>query len=283
MTRPLPWLLVLAAGCSGGDDGPAPLAKVPGKLGTIAVGSASIFAIDTADGTIVELGLDGSLIGKVPTVGVVTELSASGAVVAWVEKEGNNGKLKRRKAGTVEALGTLTFAPKPMVTSEGVVYSDTGIIGLWADAVPSRIATPAAGAKLIGVDASYAYTLEGQTVQKYDRRMDMKEMVVASASAATVTAGLLAYRRGDDVRIHDPFTKFDHSFGMVPASYPCELLIAGRAVMCGKYRNLEEVTEELLEDPVGGYAAVGRDLYWVRVDGASSELFKVDSELVLEK
>lgn len=282
MSRLVPWLLVLAAGCSGGGDGPQPLAKVPGKLGVLAVGSASIFAIDTTDSTLVELGLDGSLIGKLPTVGAVTALSAAGDLVAWVEKEGNNGKLKRRKAGTVEALGTLTFAPRPMVTTEGVVDSDTGIIGLWAEATPARIATPAAGATLIGVDASFAYTLEGQTVQKYDRRMDMKEMVVGSASAATVTAGLLAYRTGDDVRIHDPFTKFDHSFGAVPASYPCELLIAGRAVMCGKYRCLEEVTEELLEDPVGGYAAAGRDLYWVKVDGASSELFKVDSELVLE-
>jgi hypothetical protein len=283
MTRLLPWLLVVAAGCSGGDDGPAPLAKVPGKLGKLAVGSASIFAIDTTDSTIVELGLDGSMIGKLQTVGAVTELSAAGDLVAWVEKEGNNGKLKRRKAGAIEALGTLTFAPKPMVTSEGVVYSDTGIIGLWADATPSRIATPAAGATLIGVDASYAYTLEGQTVQKYDRRMAMKEMVVASASAATVNGGTLAYRTGNDVRINDPLTKFDHSFGMVPASYPCELLIAGRAVMCGKYRSLDEVTAELLEDPVGGYAAAGRDLYWVRVEGATTALFKVDSELVLEE
>ena len=283
MTRPLPWLLVLAVGCSGGDDGPAPLAKVPSKLGKLAVGGASIFAIDTTDNTIVELGLDGSMIGKLPTVGAVTELSAAGDLVAWVEKEGNNGKLKRRKAGAVEALGTLTFTPQPMATSEGVVYSDTGIIGLWADATPSRIATPAAGAKLIGVDAAYAYTLEGQTVQKYDRRMGTKEMVVGSASGATVVAGMLAYRTGDDVRIHDPLTKFDHSFGTVPAAYPCELLVAGRAVMCGKYRALDEVTEELLEDPVAGYAAAGRDLYWAKIDGTSTELFKVDSEMVLEK
>lgn len=280
MTR-LPWILVLAAGCSGGDDGPPPLAKVPGKLGKLAVGSTSIFAIDTTDNTLVELGLDGSLIGKPQTVGPVTELSASGELVAWVEKEGNNGKLKRRKGGTIEALGTLTFTPKPLVTSEGVAYSDTGIIGMWADAVPTRLATPAAGATLIGVDATYAYTLEGGTVFAYDR-MGAKEMVVASASAATVTAGLLAYRTAEGVRIHDVFTKFDHLFGAPPAGYACDLLIAGRAVMCGEYRCLEEVTEELLDGPVAGYAANGRDLYWTRLDGANTELFKVDSELMLE-
>jgi hypothetical protein len=282
MTRSLPWLLVLAAGCSGGDDGPPPLAKVPGKLGTIAVGSASIFAIDTTDSTIVELGLDGTMIGKLETIGAVTELSAAGDLVAWVEKEGNNGKLKRRKAGAIEALGTLTFSPKPIVTAEGVVYSDTGIIGLWADAVPVRIATPAAGATLIGVDSSFAYTLEGQTVQKYDRRMDMKEMVVPSASAATVSAGLLAYRTGEGVRIHDVFTQFDHAYGAPPAGYTCDLLIAGRAVMCGKYRCLDEVTDELLDDPVAGYTAVGRDIYWVKVDGSTSEVFKVDAEQMAE-
>lgn len=281
MTRPLPWLLVLAVGCSGGDDGTPPLAKVSGKLGKLAVGSTSILALDTGDHTIVELGLDGSMIGKLPTVGAVTELSAAGDLVAWVEAEGNNGKLKRRKAGVVEALGTLTFAPKPIVTSEGIVYSDTGIIGLWADAVPTRLATPAAGATLLGADAAYAYTLEGQTVQRYDRRTDMKEMVVMGASAATVGGGNLAYRTGEGVRIHDLSTVFDHLFGAPPAGYACELLIAGRAVMCGKYRCLEEVTEELLEDPVGGYAAAGRDLYWVKVNGANSELFKVDSEQML--
>ena len=119
-------------------------------------------------------------------------------------------------------------------------------------------------------------------MQMYDRRMDTKEMVVASASAATVSAGQLAYRTGEGVRIHDVFTKFDHAYGMPPAGYTCELLIAGRTVMCGKYRCLDEVTDELLEDPVAGYAAAGTDIYWAKVSGSSTELFKVNAEQVTE-
>ena len=283
MSRLALLVLLAAVGCTD-DSGPPPLAKVPGKLGKIAVGTSSLFAIDTTDNTIIEINIaDGAVIGKLMTVGAVTDLSAAGDLVAWVEKEGNNGKVKRRKAGAIDALGTLTFMPHILVTDEGVFYSDTGIIGLWADQVPTRIGSPAGASTLIGVDASYAYTVEaGMSVQKYDRRMDMKEMVVGSTQGATVKGGMLAYRTGEGVRIHDLFTKFDALFGAPPADYPCELLLAGRAVMCGKYRALEGETEELLDDPVAGYAAVGRDLYWVKTAGASSEIYKTDSELKLK-
>jgi hypothetical protein len=119
-------------------------------------------------------------------------------------------------------------------------------------------------------------------VQRYDRRMDMKEEVVATAQGATVKDGYLAYRTADGVRIHDLFTKFDALFGMPPAGYECKLLIAGRAVMCGKWRCLESVTEELLEDPVSGYTSVGRDLYWGKTEGTKTEIFKTDAEQKLE-
>jgi hypothetical protein len=283
MSRLALLVLLVAVGCTD-DSGPPPLAKVPGKLGKIAVGTSSLFAIDTGDSTLVEINLaDGAVIGKLTTVGAVTEVSAAGDLVAWVEKEGNNGKVKRRKAGTVDTLGTLTFAPRILATDEGVFYSDTGIIGLWTDAVPTRIGSPPGAATLIGVDTSHAYTLEaGMSVQRYDRRMDMREMVIASSQGATVKAGILAYRTGEGVRIHDVFTKFDALFGAPPADYPCDLLLAGRAVMCGKYRALEGETEELLDDPVTGYAAIGRDLYWVKTAGSNSEIYKTDSELKLK-
>ncbi len=276
-------LVVLAlSACGDGDSGPPPLATVTGKLGTIAVNNTSIFAIDTTDDTIIELGLDGSMIGKLPTVMKVTDLAAAGDIVGWVEVEGSHQIVQRRKAGVVETLPTLTFTPHIVATTEGLFYIDTGIIALWGDAGAERLATPAPGAKLLGVDTSFVYTLEGASVQRYDRRMDMKEEVVASTMGATVKDGYLAYRTAEGVRIHDLFTKFDAVFGMPPAGYECNLLIAGRAVMCGKWRCLESVTEELLEDPVAGYTSVGRDIYWMRAAGASSDIFKTDAEQKLK-
>ncbi len=274
-------LLLAFTACTDEDSGPPPIAKVPGKLGKLAVNATSIFAIDTADNTVVELGLDGSMIGKLPSVGPVSDLAAAGDLVGWVETEGTRKNVKRRKAGTVETLST--FSPHVVATTEGLFYSDLGLIASWNDATPTRIATPSGEVTLLGVDASYAYTLEaGMSVQRYDRRMDMKEEIVASTLGAAVRDGYLSYRTADGVRIHDLFTKFDALFGMPPAGYTCELLIAGHAVMCGKYRCLEGQTEELLEDPVGGYTSVGRDLYWVKVSGDTSEIFKTDSEQKLD-
>jgi hypothetical protein len=278
------WLLLVLAvsACSDEDSGPPPIAKVPGKLGTIAVNNTSIFAIDTTDDSIIELGLDGTMIGKLPTVMKVTDLAAAGDIVGWVEVEGSHQIVQRRKAGVVETLATLTFAPKIVATTEGIFYSDTGIIARWGDTGAERLATPAAGATLLGVDASFVYTLEGASVQRYDRRMDMKEEVVATTMGATVKDGYLAYRTADGVRIHDLFTKFDALFGMPPAGYECNLLIAGRAVMCGQWRCLENVTEELIDDPVTGYTSVGKTLYWAQAAGTSSEIFTTDAEQKLK-
>ncbi|CAN5923684.1 hypothetical protein BH11MYX3_BH11MYX3_00060 [soil metagenome] len=280
--RPHALLLLLAiTGCAGEDSGPLAIAKVPGKLGKIAVNATSIFAIDTADSTVVELGLDGTMIGKLPNVGPVSDLAASGDLVAWVETEGTRKNVKRRKGGVIETLST--FSPHVVATAEGLFYSDLGLIASWNEATPSRIASPTGDVTLLGVDTSYAYTLEaGMSVQRYDRRMNVKEEFVASTLGAAVRDGYLSYRTADGVRIHDLFTKFDALFGMPPADYTCDLLIAGHAVLCGKYRCLEGVTEELLEDPVGGYTSVGRDLYWVKVSATSSEIFKTDSEQKLE-
>ncbi|MBL0217216.1 MAG: hypothetical protein IPQ07_25485 [Myxococcales bacterium] len=280
--RPHGLLLLLAlSGCTDEASGPSPFATVPGTLGKLAINDTSIFAIDTSTNTIVELGLDGSMIGKLPTVGPVSELAAAGDLVAWVETEGTRKNVRRRKAGVVETLST--FSPHIAATAEGLFYSDTGLIASWNDAVPTRIATPTGDVTLIGIDASYAYTLEtGMSVQRYDRRMDMKEVVVASTLGATVRDGILGYRTAEGVRVHDLFTKFDALFGMPPATYPCDLLIAGRAIMCGKYRCLESVTEELLDDPVTGYTSIGRDLVWGKTAGASTELYRIDSEAALK-
>jgi hypothetical protein len=272
-------LLVLAvSACGDGDSGPPPIATVTAKLGAIAVNNTSIFAIDTTDDTIIELGLDGTMIGKLPTVMKVTEIAAAGDIMGWVEVEGSHQIVQRRKAGVVETLATLTFTPHIVATTEGIFYGDTGIIAKWGDVGAERLATPAAGSTLLGVDTSFVYTLEGASVQRYDRHMDMKEEVVATTQGATVKDGYLAYRTADGVRIHDLFTKFDALFGMPPAGYECNLLIAGRAVMCGKWRCLESVTEELLDDPVSAYTSVGRDIYWAKASGTKSDIFKTDAE-----
>jgi hypothetical protein len=274
-------LLVALSACAADDTGPPPLAVVQGKLGRIAVNTTSMFAIDTTDNSLVELGLDGSMIGKLPTAGAVSDVAAAGDLVAWVEAEGTNKHVKRRKAGVVETLPT--FTPHIVVTADGVFYSDAGLIASWSDAVPTRIATPAAGAALIGIDTAYAYTVEaGMSVVRYDLRMDMSEAVLPTAMSATVSAGLLAYRTADGVRIHDLFTKFDAVIGTPPADYACDLLIAGNAVMCGKYRELNGASDELLTDPVTGYTAIGRDVYWVTQSGAKSEIRTIDAEQKLK-
>jgi len=275
-------LLLVVSACGTDDSGPPAIAKVSGKLGTIAVNNTSIFAIDTTDDSIIELGLDGTMIGKLPTTMKVTGLAAAGDVVGWVEVEGSHSIIQRRKAGTYDTLGTLVFTPSIVATIEGVFYSDTGIIALWGDNGAERLATPAAGATLLGVDSSYAYTLEGTSVQRYDRRMDMKEEVVATAMGATVKDGYLAYKTGEGVRIHDLFTKFDALFGMPPAGYECSLLIAGRAVMCGQYRCLENVTEKLVDKPVLSATSVGRNLYWTQASGTGTEIFTTDAEAKIE-
>ena len=83
--------------------------------------------------------------------------------------------------------------------------------------------------------------------------------------------GELAYKTAEGVRKRDLFSEFDRVVGAVPETYECELLIAGQAVMCGKFRAFEGMLDELLRDPVAGYAAVGSDVGTpvIQVNGAA--------------
>jgi hypothetical protein len=114
--------------------------------------------------------------------------------------------------------------------------------------------------------------------------MDMTSTVVLdSTTSAAVKSGELAYRTDIDVRKRDLFTEFDRIVGAVPANYDCELLMAGSAVMCGKFRVLEGAVDELLRDPVGGYTAVGSEVYWVRAEGGVSAIRVVDADAVTDE
>ena len=56
--------------------------------------------------------------------------------------------------------------------------------------------------------------------------------------------------------------------------------------MCGKYRAMDGLLVELLEDPVLTYASVGKDLYWVKTQGGdkpTSAIYKADAEAPLEE
>jgi hypothetical protein len=58
--------IAVAVAACGGDDGPAlppPIAEIPGTLQKLAVNDTSMFSIDTDTGDLLELGLDGTLIG----------------------------------------------------------------------------------------------------------------------------------------------------------------------------------------------------------------------------
>jgi hypothetical protein len=169
---------------------------------------------------------------------------------------------------------------------EGPVYSDIGIIASWFEATPERIATPEMGATVIAADASFAYTREQTTaIMKYPRSGDPAEMLLASSMGASVSTGQLAYLTPEGIRLRDLFTMFDRVVGMPPATVTCDPLIAGRAVVCGKYRGMEGITEEILKDPVVAYTAVGKDVYWISgsTKDATSKIFKTDAEIVLNK
>src|SRR5213075_1166111 len=189
----------------------------------------------------------------------------------------------------VESMRATTASPKLLATAEGLFYSDGSLVALWTEgANPDRVALTGTGAKVIGVDGSYVYTVEADTsVLKYPRAGSdtgdggtAAESVLASSKDATVKDGQIAHRTADGIRERDLSTGFDRIVGAPPADYACELLIAGRAVMCGKYRALDGMITELLDDPVAGYAAVGKDVVWVKSDGDSSTIFRVDAELV---
>jgi hypothetical protein len=65
----------------------------------------------------------------------------------------------------------------------------------------------------------------------------------------------------------------------------CDLLIAGTAVMCGKYRSMNGVADELLTDPVVSYASRGKELYWATTKSGGkpvTRIFVTDAEMPLE-
>jgi len=280
-----PILVVVALAACGSDAPslPPPLAEVPGTLGTLAVDDTAIFAIDGDTGALVELGLDGTLHDPLPTIGAVLEVTAKGDTVAWVEVEGSGTVVKRRvgDAGTIESQRT--FDAHVIATDEGVFYSDIGLVASWTASVPERIATPVGtdSPRLLDVDGAFAYTLEADTsVVKYTRMEQTSEVLLPTSTTPAVRAGQLAYRTDEGVRLRDLFTMFDRVVGAVPASYDCQPLIVQRAVMCGRFRALEGTADELLRDPVGGYAAAGSDVYWVTSEDGVSSIRVVDAEAV---
>jgi hypothetical protein len=284
MTRIAGFLICALVACSEEDTGPPPLAEVEGHLQSITVNDTSIFALDGNDSTVVELTIDGMLVGKLPNNNIAVEVVAQGDWVAWVEKEGTGYIVRRRKAGMVESLRL--FAPRIVASQEGLFYSDLGIIASWIGPTPERIATPEMGATVIAVDAGFAYTREQSTaIMKYPRSGDPAEMLLPSSMGASVSTGQLAYVTAEGLRLRDLFTMFDRVVGTPPATVTCEPLIAGRAVVCGKYRGMEGVTEEILKDPVTAYTAVGKNVYWIsRGDkDTKSKIFVTDAEIVLKK
>jgi len=279
-------LLVALVGCGGGgESGEPPLAEIDAQLTALAVNDTSLFAIDAKDSSVVEIGLlDGALIGKLPSNGAVSELVAQGGWVAWVETEGSGKLIRRRKTGgMIESTRAQTAAPKILATSEGLFYSDGMLVAIWKEdgSNPDRVAITGAGAKAIGIDLSYVYTTEIDTsVVKYPRTGEPSEVVLPMSKDAIVRDGQIAHRTSEGIRERDLTSGFDRVVGAPPADYVCELLIAGRAVMCGKYRAMDGMLTELLDEDVSGYAAVGKTVVWVKTDGKTSEIYKVDAELV---
>lgn len=277
MTR-LAWLsIVIVAACS--DDAPPkdpPLAEVPSPLERLAVNDSSLFAIDTRDRTLVEIGRDGTLTGTVPTAGPVTDVVAAADWVAWIETEGTGFVIKRRKGGMTSSQRAI--APHIVATTDGLVYSDTGLVALWTEGSPERVAMPPSGATVLNADLSFTYVaLADSSVVRYPRQGGEAEQLLASSTGATVGGGQLAHRTTEGIRLRDLFTGFDRVVGAPPADYACELLIAGRAVVCGKYRAMDGMLLELLRDPVTGYTAIGKDLYWIE-GGDVSSIYVVDAE-----
>ena len=284
------WIAIALAACGGTDDdsGPPPLAEVEGTLAHLAINDTSVFAIDTRDKSLVEIGLDGTVKGKLMTRDAVLEVVAHGDWVAWIEVEGSGKIIRRRRNGMFESMRP--FDPHIAASAEGLFYSDPGLLAVWPwDGPPQRIAMPAPNTSLIAVDPSFAYTRDstGQLV-RYARTADMSETLLADSAGIQIKDGQLAYRTEDGVRVRDLFTSFDHVVGVPPADYPCELLIAGRAVLCGKYRSMDGVAQELLTDPVGGYASRGKDVFWITTKPGSasdkpiSQLRLADAEVMIE-
>jgi hypothetical protein len=269
------------AACGSEDSGPPPIAEVSGTIGALAVNSTSLFGLD-ANGGIVEISLaDGSVVGMLPTLLPATELVAAADWVAWIEPEGT-GHVVRRRRGDATVESTRTFEPHLAGRADGLFFSDLSLIAKWTDSgVIDRVATPGLTPRVLDVDASFAYVVEGDTsVVRYPLGSDVPEVLFPTSTSVTVSAEQMAYRTGEGVRLRNLFTSFDRLVGAPPPAVQCNLVIAGAAVMCGKYRSLEGVTDELLTDPVNGSVAVGKDLYWVTLNGDVSEIYKTDAELV---
>ncbi|MBA2540381.1 MAG: hypothetical protein H0V17_12145 [Deltaproteobacteria bacterium] len=282
-------VITIAIGACGGDEPGVPLAppiaQIPATLSRLAINDTSMFSIDLDAGELIELGLDGSSIGTLPTAGEVTELAAHGDLVAWVEIEGTGTVIKRRRgANPIESHRT--FDAHLIANADGLFFSDLGLIAAWPEGVPQRIATPidtTASPRLLDVDSSFAYVAQDAgAVIKYTRDSDISEVQLETSEAATVKAGQLAYRAPDGIRMRDLFSGFDRVVGFVPASYACELLIVEQAVMCNRFRVLQGNAAELLVDPVVGYAAVGREVYWITSADGISEIRVTDAESIAE-
>ena len=275
-------MLVVAACGGGGESGDPPLAEIDGALQKLAVNDTAAFAI-TADNAIVEISLtDGTVLGTLPANGAISDLAAHGTWVAWIEVEGSGKVIKRRKTdGMIETHRTTTAAPKILATSEGLFYSDGQLVAIWKEGMnPDRVALTGGTSTVIGVDASFVYTTEADTsVVKYARTADTTEVLLPMSKDAIVRDGQIAHRTAEGIRMRDLLTGFDRIVGAPPADYACELLIAGRAVICGKYRAMDGMITELLDDDVSGYAAMGRNVVWVKTDGKKSSLYRVDAEL----
>ncbi|MCW5807726.1 MAG: hypothetical protein KIT31_35565 [Deltaproteobacteria bacterium] len=273
-------LIATLAAC-GGEDREPPFAEVPGQIGSLAVNDTSLFGID-AMGGIVEINLaDAAIVGMLPTLAAAKEIVAAADWVAWIEPEGTGNVVRRRRGdGTVES--TRTFEPHLAARATGLFFSDLQLVAKWNDdGVIERVATPGLNPRVLDVDATYAYTVEGDTsVVRYMVGTDQGEVLLPTSMGASIKDEQLAYRTGEGIRLRNLFTSFDRVVGTPPASVMCNLVIAGSAVMCGKYRALEGVVDELLSDPVNGAVAVGKDLYWVTLDGDTSQIYKTDAELV---
>jgi hypothetical protein len=277
--------LVAALGaCGGGDSGEPPLAIVEAQLGALAINNTSFFAIDKADSKVLEIGLaNGVMVGKLPSIGAVSEVAAFGTTVAWVEVEGSGKVIKRRKAdGTVDSTRPQTSMPKIIANADGVIYSDGMLVALWKEdgSNPERIAITDGNSRVLGADLTSAFTLEADTsVKKWPRNGDPGSVVLPMTKDATVLDAELAHRTSEGIRQLNLTTGFDRVVGMPPADYVCKPLIAGRATLCGKYRAMDGMTTELLDDDPDAYAAIGRIVVWVKTNGTKSELHKVDAEL----
>jgi len=214
----------------------------------------------------------------------VLELAAAGDIVAWVEVEGTGTVVKRRRGGgAVESQRT--FDAHVVVSAAGeVFYSDLGLIASWGDGNPERIATPtdpAASPRLLAVDSMFAYAVDDATaITQYERGTDASVVTLETSTAATIRDGRMAYRTTEGVRVRDLATSTDGVAGFVPGSYDCELLLVETAVMCGKFRVRDGNAEELLADPVTGYAALGPDVYWVTTEGDASAVRVTDVETI---